>query len=129
MRSLPEAIETIRPSVVQISLLASDLSDELRERLGRPFLSDILGTGFIVDRKDLVITAQHVIQEGMRRLDQMDARQRNLYVGIALPNIRDNRITMIGNFSLVPFEIVAEDPEHDLALLRIKEEVHSIFIF
>jgi hypothetical protein len=47
---LPDAVDAIRPSVVQIRLLND--------------LNNVLGTGFSVDERATVITAWHVLKAG-----------------------------------------------------------------
>lgn len=88
---LSEAIELIRPSVVQI------VSAEGRRAP--------LGTGFIVDEEAHVVTAHHVV-----------ASARQILVGLALPNTENMR----GNFILVDVDLVAVDGRHDLGLLKLR---------
>lgn len=120
-----EAVEHVRPSITQISLLATDLSDIVRQ-VGRPLLSIPLGTAFLVNTKGYVITARHVIEHGRRCIDEIQASEKQIHVGLAQPNTENMR----GNFTLVDFDVIDEDERHDLALLKLKRnpfrgEVHS----
>lgn len=116
--TVAEAIEHIRPSIVQITYLASDLSDELRRQIGgKPFISGPLGTGFLVNSDGYVITALHVITKGRMELERLQAGRKAMFVGLATPNTE----TMRGNFALVHFELIDQDPPHDLALLKLRQ--------
>ena len=127
---VPQAIENIRPSIVQISILATDLSAEMQREVGEcVFISRSLGTGFFVNSDGYVITARHVIEDGRQMLQQIQAGQRQILAGLAQPNTENMR----GNFSVVDFDVVGEDVRHDLALLRLRRnpfrgEVRSGFI-
>lgn len=110
-----KAIERIRPSIVQIILLATDVSEELRYKVG-PFFRLPLGTGFLVNVDAYVITAHHVIEGGRQIAQQIPARQKRILIGLAQPNTENMR----GNFSVVDCEITDTDARHDLALLKLK---------
>lgn len=112
---LTQAIENIHKCIVQICFLASDLPEEVRRREGRPFISRILGTGFFVRSTGHVVTALHVIRGGRRMAERISAARKDILVGIAQPNTENMR----GNFTVVDFEVVAEDDLHDLALLKL----------
>lgn len=115
--AVPQAIENIRSSIVQISLFATDLSPELQREIGgRPFITSSLGTGFLVNSDAIVITARHVIEGGRQMLERIQAGQKRMVVGLAQPNTENMR----GNFSVVDFDIVAEEVRHDLAILRLR---------
>jgi len=102
---LPEAIDHIRPSVVQI-------------RLG----DAILGTGFFVDEDAHVITAKHVI-DGGRGVAQTRGVAPEFAAGMAAPNMQDasfgggSQITLTRNFMVVAADVVAEDSINDLGLV------------
>lgn len=117
--SLASAVESIRASVVQITFVANDLSEELRKRIGKPYLHTPIGTGFLVNRDGYVITARHVIEGGLSLVqdnEKVKAGRKRLLIGIAQP-LNDN---FRGNFSLVEFDVVGTDARHDLALLKLK---------
>src|SRR6266487_298915 len=113
---LPEAIEAIRPSIVQLMFFAAGFPYEVRRRLNRPFLAAPLGTGFFVHTDGYVVTANHVVEAGNHLLQQIQAQEKKIQVGIALPNNENMR----GNFSVVDYELTATDPRHDLALIRLR---------
>lgn len=114
---LTQAVDQIRPTIVQISFVATGLSEEVRRQVGRPFVIFSLGTGFLVNPDGYAITARHVIQGGREILKQMQAGQKRILVGLAQPNTENMR----GNFNLVDFDLVDEDDQHDLALLKLKQ--------
>jgi S1-C subfamily serine protease len=114
--NLSEAIEKVKPSIVQISLLATGLSPDLRSKIQKPFFNHAVGTGFFVSSEGHVITAKHVIDGGVEMLKQIQADEKNVLVGLALLNTD----TMRGNFSLVDFDVVDTDSRHDLILLKLR---------
>ncbi len=132
--TLPEAIDTMRPSIVQISYEAMDLPAEVRRQTGRGWAIGSLGTGFFVNSEGYVVTALHVIRGGQTILQQIQAGRKQMLVGLAIPNTEDERGNkMIGNFVLVQFDIVDKDERHDLVLLKLrrnpfKGEVKSGFV-
>lgn len=93
---LPEAIEQIRPSVVQI-------------RIG----DAILGTGFFVDEDAHVVTAKHVI-DGGRGLAQGRGLSPEFATGMAAPNMQNasfpgaTNITVMRSFTIIGSEVVAK---------------------
>jgi S1-C subfamily serine protease len=119
--TLPQAIEQMRPSIVQIRVQAVGLSEELQRKLGPPFIVWTIGTGFLVNDAH-VITAHHVIEGGRRLLAQIDATRKYLAVGFPTPNTERRR----GNFESFDVEVVAEDPANDLALVRLHEGLDVI---
>ncbi len=100
--NLPDAIDVIRPSIVQINFTAIGLDHTL-------------GTGFLVSESGYVITAQHVIDAARQLETQTQADTKNQQVGFAIPNTENMR----ANFTRVGYDIVAEDIRHDLALLKL----------
>ena len=115
--NLAEAIEQIRPSIVQISFQASDLSEDLRKTTGSSFLRIPLGSGFFVSEGGYVITANHVLDSGRQQIQQVQAGQKRLLVGLAHPNTENMR----GNFTMVEFDVIDNDTRHDLALFKLKK--------
>ena len=118
---LAEAVERIRPSIVQIALMANDLSEDLLSKVGRPFLHIPLGSGFFVNEGGYVITANHVVDAGRQQIQQLPAGQKRLLVGLAHPNTENMR----GNFTLVAFDVLGNDTRHDLALLKLRQNRQS----
>ena len=114
---LSEAIDRIRPTIVQVGFIAVELLGDLQRRVRAPFINIPLGTGFLVNGDGYVITARHVMESGRRLTQQVEARQKRTQVGLAHPNTENFR----GNFTVVDFDIVDEDAIHDLALLKLKQ--------
>jgi S1-C subfamily serine protease len=127
--NVAEAVDRIRPSVVQIGLIAVGLGHGVRNQGWRPFIRRPLGTGFLVNPDGHVITARHVVEQGHQLARQIQASSKEMLAGLAIPNTENMR----GNFSGVPFDVVAEDALHDLALLKLRAnpfrgEVRSGFV-
>ena len=91
---LPDAIKQVRRSVVAIGT---------HQTLGQPPIR-LMGTGFVVADGGYIITNAHVLP---KLLDAKNQESLQAFSGIEA-NVR--------NFEL---DVVAEDTEHDLALLRI----------
>jgi S1-C subfamily serine protease len=107
--NLTEAIEEIRPVVVQIAIVAP---------AARPFEKIVLGTGFWVSRAGLVMTAGHVVNAARTQIASSPEYQ--LMLGQATPNVSTPQLTMRGNFNLLACEVVQEDQRHDIALIQAK---------
>jgi S1-C subfamily serine protease len=128
---LPEAIEKVRPSVVQISVLLTGYSEAALQVLRKPFDQFDAGTGILVSEKGYVITAKHVM-DGLKKYRTRDAsgqewnaEERRTLVGIAIPNSGDQGpgdygVVVRASFDAIPAEEVAEDEVHDLALLKLQ---------
>ena len=102
---LPDAIERIRPAVIQLQV-GDDQGNHVP-----------IGTGFLVGRDGLAITARHVADSAESIVsDNAGAR---LLAALATPNI-DEPIHMRANFEVVPCEVVERDDRHDLALVRLQ---------
>lgn len=113
--NLTEAVDRVRPSIVQVVFHASGFSNDLRTQLGHPFISQPLGTGFIVSDSGYVITANHVIRDGSSTVESSPVGTKQLLIGFAHPNTENMR----GNFTTVQFQIIDQDELHDLALLKL----------
>jgi S1-C subfamily serine protease len=116
-----QAVDHIRPSIVQISFLATGLSPGVHNQPWCPFVRRPLGTGFLVNSDGFVVTARHVVQCGHRLAEQIEAAQAGMVVGLALPNTENMR----GNFRDVGLDLVDEDAAHDLALLKLRPNPFS----
>jgi len=101
---LKSAIKAISPAIVQIRAISAPMQDHA------------LGTGFLVSEDAHVVTAKHVI-DGARQLAAKVGSSLQLGVGLA----HENTENMRANFTIVGFELVAEDDRHDLALLKLSQ--------
>lgn len=89
---LTDAIETMRPSIVQIAAHST---------------RDPLGTGCFLRDDGLVLTAAHVV-----------AGAPTFRVGLAMPSL-DGPISVRGSFNTYTSEVVHLDSRNDLAILRM----------
>ncbi len=112
--TLPDAIEYVRPSVIQMTMMLDNFSGSAVAAFGgKLFVAFPLGTGFLVNEDGYVVTALHVVRAFQAY--QVEGRKR-LLVGVAAPNSENIR----GNFAQIEFDIVEEDAGHDLVLLKLK---------
>lgn len=112
---LPAAIKHVQPSIVQIKLLAYGLPRGVRVPQSIN-LDRALGTGFVISLEGYVVTANHVMEEGSRALESVQAEMKKLLIGFAYRNTQEMR----GNFTLMDFDLVAVDRVHDIALLKLR---------
>ena len=113
--TLSEAIESVRGAIVQVSLFAFDREGNYRERWGKSFLAEPIGTGFLVNEDGIVVTANHVLLQGRRAIAALpDAR---LQIGFPQPN-SDN---MRGNFTTVGYDVLLQDDLHDVAVVKVQQ--------
>jgi hypothetical protein len=94
---LPDAIERIRPSIVQIERLAA---------IGRP---DTIGSGFLVGDPLHIVTAKHVVDAV-----NLEAGER-VVIGFAVPDIDTPQLTMRASFVGTDASLIDTWEEHDLA--------------
>jgi len=104
--ALTQAIELIRSSIVQICLFQAQGS--------RRIMSIPLGTGFILNKEGVVITANHIIQTGQQIMRDQGLK---FTAGLAIPNTENMR----GNFILTELEVIDQDERHDLAILKLRK--------
>lgn len=92
---LPDAIDRIRPSIVQIGATGTEVA---------------LGTGFIVTSALHVVTAKHVVDS---------AADQRPHVNFGGPTIDTPEIKMRGSFLGAEAVVIDVMPDHDLALLEV----------
>jgi S1-C subfamily serine protease len=112
---LPDAVDAIRPSVVQIGV-----------RLDSGKLPRTLGTGFIVDERGTIVTALHVLKGGVRLAQAAGVQDEPQFVaGLAHPQLFEAGGTLHGmqGFSYVDLTLLSAVPAHDLAAARLNENV------
>ena len=111
--NLPDAIDRVRPGVVQIGMRV-DPHEPPRT----------LGTGFIVDDRGTIVTALHVLDGGV---DAMSKPAGKLTVpaftaGLAHPNLvplgEGQGFLGTQAFSYVDLDVLVVVPDHDLAAVR-----------
>ena len=103
---LPDAIDVIRPAVVQMRVEVNDQSE-------------ILGTGFLVSEQGHVVTALHVV-------DAVDmAAGEKLIAMFSIPDVDlPGNIRIQGAFTGLPTTVLATNRRDDLALLQVP--IHHI---
>ena len=99
---LPDIIDAVRPSIVGVGT-----TYPARQPIAGARPNQLLGTGFVVGDGTIIATNYHVLPE---LLDITNNQALAVFVGRG----RDARIRLA--------EVIAEDREHDLALLRIEGE-------
>jgi serine protease Do len=97
---LPDVIDSIRPSIVGVGT-----TYPARQPIGNARRDQLLGTGFAVGDGSLAVTNYHVLPESLA-----DENRQALAVFVGRGRNAGTRLA----------EVVAEDQEHDLALLRIQ---------
>lgn len=105
---LPEAIDAVRPSVVQIAV---DVGSH----------QVVVGTGFIAQADGLILTARHVAEAARMAAAQTAGR---IIIRLALP-LLTGPITIRGSFEILAAEVVVEDPRHDLAVMRLMDNPYA----
>ena len=106
---LPNAIEVIRPSVVQIRI---DPRNQVPGNAGY-----VIGTGFWVHATGFVLTARHVTQSAQQIMASLPGSC--LSIGLAIPNLT-GPVTIRSSFELIEVDLAEEDSRHDIALLRAR---------
>jgi S1-C subfamily serine protease len=98
---LVDLIKQSKPSIVSIGLLTPLNSNA----------SDILGTGFVVGNGQYIVTNHHVVAK------ELDAEIVQFYVALSGEGKKPKVHRM---------EIIDVDPEHDLAILKIKQTLPAM---
>lgn len=97
---LADVIDSVRPSIVGVGT-----SYPVRQPIGDEQPHQLLGTGFAVGDGSFIATNHHVLPE------QLDRENRQI-LAVFVGRGREARMR--------PAEVIATDPEHDLALLQIQ---------
>lgn len=112
--SLKEIVRTARKWIVSIRVGIKAPNPEA----GKPDLEGVsTGTGFFVNKEGYVITALHVVSPiGL----PPQAQRVWMQALVPMQNYGNERAKLINSFTATEFDIIAEDPKHDLALLKLK---------
>jgi S1-C subfamily serine protease len=113
---LPDAVDTIRTSVVQIGVRTDAGS----------FPTHTLGTGFIVDDRSTIVTALHVLEAGADFASAAGHRGEPEFVaGLPHPQLfkTGEKLIAMQGFSYVDLKLLSAVPDHDLAAARLTENV------
>ena len=106
----------MRPAVLQVGYVLPPRPVSERETFdGHRVRNGSLGTAFFVNSEGYAITAQHVV-DAAREL-HVPNPQAQVGIGLAIPNTEHRR----ANFVITGFNIIEEDPRHDLALVKLKK--------
>jgi S1-C subfamily serine protease len=129
--SVAEAVEQVKPSIIQISVVVKDMNlNPMRQDM-------VLGTGFLVSREGYVITANHVVSVSaipVKNRDRNGTVAQILYpvnpsmmrIGVPMPEINTAQVKVQGAFNVFEFDIVEQDNRHDLALLKFRKNPFDI---
>jgi S1-C subfamily serine protease len=103
---LPDAIERIRPSIIQVLASIEKPAPE----------QHVVGTAFLIHLDGFALTARHVVASAREVIDTYGGA---IQVGLALPEIQ-GPVDIRASFEIVSAVVVEEDDRHDLALLRLE---------
>lgn len=116
--TLADAVDFVRPSIVQITARI-DPSPAPAGQDGTPAIFARLGTGFIVNSGGYVITARHIVESPEEAPTE---GTKHLFVRLASPIVDlPDGTKFRGAFGTTEAEIVDEDAQHDLALLKMRQ--------
>ena len=115
--TLPQAIDQLRASTVQIRVTALGISPEIAKKFNWNRASRPIGSGFIVNSEGYVITANHVINGGQQMLSQIGkAEFKGMEVGVPFQESENSS----GNFQGFSYQIIGQDIQNDLAILKLQ---------
>ncbi len=117
-QQLPDMIDRVRPSIVQVSLECVH-SNNSKEEGG--------GTAFLVSKEGYALTAAHVVT-----CPQTALLDRTIKVGLPVVYSLTDQAPYKGNFTFIDAELIERDDTHDVALLKLsrnpfQEEIQSGF--
>jgi S1-C subfamily serine protease len=119
--TLEAMIQQVQTSVVAILVTIEDagIQDEETRKFVRDNSIFVVGTGFIVNDRGQIITAEHVVDDLKNLKGQLEAKHANVSwrIGIPLPAAETKHVTVLGGITGVPFTVTLEDPVNDLAVL------------
>jgi S1-C subfamily serine protease len=130
----PDAVDAIRPSVVQVVFSAEGIPDDVATRVGGPTLNRPIGTGFLLNEDAYVVTAKHVVDGARRLASETRAATSRLQVAESLSVTSGPPVAMRGVFTSTGADVVDEDERHDVALLKLGQnpfagELRSLIAF
>lgn len=111
------SIKAMAPAVVQISYRS-----DIQSPTDRP---KVVGTGFIVSKGNYVLTAAHVITASIASERQAKASKIWFFVGVPLDESSVPGVHFEGSFTDISSNIVEVDELHDVALLKLTEDIFS----
>ena len=116
--TLADAVDFVRPSIVQITAQIDPPPGPAGQD-GTPAIFARLGTGFIVNAGGYVITARHIVESPREAPTEGTKR---LFIRLASPIVDlPDGTKFRGAFGTTEAEIVDEDAQHDLALLKMRQ--------
>ncbi len=129
--SVVEAVERVKPSIVQIFARLNT------PEVNPPRQNKVLGTGFIVSKEGYVVTANHVVNsvvvsimnrssDGTQSPVQVPIDATMLRIGLLIPEIDTPQVKMQSSFNVFEFDIIEQDARHDVALLKFKKNPFEI---
>ena len=148
---LPDTVDRVRAAVVKVEVVVrpvisregqfpkfvhiEDLPQNIRGCFSNGSFVCIAGTGFFVNDNAELVTALHVVdnpvdnEPGTKQiLDQLRAAglEAGLKIGVSLPNVENGAVVLSSLTTQFDASVVAEDPKHDLALLRLAQNPFKI---
>lgn len=126
-RTLPDLIEQVRQSVVQVTITIPHpgipfsevpIPEKERAYFAKPFF--VLGTGVFINSDGVVLTAAHVAQDAEMILADFAKVGVKAIVNISVqqPNVDSGKILVAAGNIDVPAVLVGIDPSRDVSALR-----------
>jgi S1-C subfamily serine protease len=125
---IADAIEAVRPAIVQVAIRITGISSPAPFPLGQSvqdcFQSHngicVVGTGFFVNDSGDVITAGHVGNDVRQIIETLNAHEIHaiVLIGVSLPNFESNHLTVASGTQVFPATLTATNAEHDIAIFH-----------